>query len=197
MLAPYKYRHLLWALIAALDSGDFDHLDIEEVRQHAGSGSASQWFRQAFQKHDLSLLDEADWKKLDFEWSSIDNAIDAAWKFGVESKGISLIMAFVLQGLQTASRLDRPMKFAVEQVHKTGHRLNSPLIGPTVIRRKPRASWSRSPIRSNRRRTGAFTSNWSMDRFCSSTRPALPNTRPGSISRSAAAGCCCTNPGPM
>jgi hypothetical protein len=118
MLAPYKYRHLLWALIAALDSGDFDHLDIEEVRQHAGSGSAS----QAFQKYDLSLLDEADWKKLDFEWSSIDNTIDAAWKFGVENKGISLIMAFVLQGLQTASRLDRPMKFAAEQLHEAGHR---------------------------------------------------------------------------
>ena len=107
MLAPHKYRHLLWALIAALDSGDFDTLDIEEVELHAKGGSPSRWFQNKFGKYDLSMIDPADWKHLDFEWYSIDNAIDASRKFGVENKGISLILAFVLQGLQAAMHEER------------------------------------------------------------------------------------------
>jgi hypothetical protein len=100
MLPVYKYRHLLWVLISALDSGDFDTLAIEDVKRRAGNGEAGQWFKKTFSDYDLSMIDEQDWRELDEEWASMHNAIDASRKFGVDSKGIALLQAYALQGLQ-------------------------------------------------------------------------------------------------
>jgi hypothetical protein len=36
-----NYRFLLWQLIAALDSGKYDSLDIDEVKRHANAGTIS------------------------------------------------------------------------------------------------------------------------------------------------------------
>ena len=96
-----KYRSLLWELIAALDTGNCDGLDIEDVRLHARGGMIATYMHETFDKIvDFSFLSDQDWQSLNEDFASMENAIDANRKFGVSNKGISLLMAWTLQGIQ-------------------------------------------------------------------------------------------------
>ncbi|HEX4105083.1 MAG TPA: hypothetical protein VHX92_02510 [Rhizomicrobium sp.] len=96
-----KYRSLLWELIAALDTGKFDHLSIEDVRLHARGGTISKFLKGTLGSVcDFSLLTPQDLSSLDEEFASMENAINARKKFGVENKGIALLMGWALQGVQ-------------------------------------------------------------------------------------------------
>jgi hypothetical protein len=98
----YKYRFLLWQLIAALDTGKYDSLDIAEVRRHANAGTISAFLVDRFgADSDFSIFDPQDWVSISECMASIANAIDAQRKFGVSNKGISLLMAYALQALQS------------------------------------------------------------------------------------------------
>jgi len=95
------YRSLLWELIAVLDTGKFDKLSIDDVRQHARGGTISKFLQNELgSSADLSLLSDSDWKTLDEQVMSMDNATDASRKFGVKNRGIALLMAWALQGMQ-------------------------------------------------------------------------------------------------
>jgi hypothetical protein len=95
------YRFLLWQLIAAADTGDFDRLSIEDVRLHAKGGTISKFLQTTFAKvADFSIFKEEDWKEIDSTFQSMDNAINASRKFGVENRGLALLMAWSLQGVQ-------------------------------------------------------------------------------------------------
>jgi hypothetical protein len=96
-----KYRLLLWELVAALDTGKYDSLDIEEVRHHANAGTMPAFLIDTFDDLDFSMFEPNDWTVLAEEWASMANAIDARRKFGVENKGISLLLAYTLQSLQS------------------------------------------------------------------------------------------------
>jgi hypothetical protein len=103
-MKSYKYRFLLWQLIAALDTGNYDGLDIEEVKAHASAGTISKFLVDRFGAgSDFSLFEQPDWASFDETVASMANAIDAWRKFGVQNKGISLLMAYALQGLQMES----------------------------------------------------------------------------------------------
>ena len=51
-----SYRFLLWQLIAAADTGDFDKLSIEDVRLHARGGTTS---KSRSRKFGIGLKDMA------------------------------------------------------------------------------------------------------------------------------------------
>jgi hypothetical protein len=53
------------------------------------------------------MLDPKDWEHLDWEFVSMYNAIDASRKFGVDNKGIALLLGYVLQGMQGAMDEER------------------------------------------------------------------------------------------
>lgn len=95
-----SYRCLLWELIAALDTGKYDELSIEDVKLHARGGKISTFLQEQFADADFSLLKDEDWKSLNDEFASMENAIDSRRKFGVENRGLSLLMAWALQGVQ-------------------------------------------------------------------------------------------------
>jgi hypothetical protein len=95
-----KYRFLLWQLIAALDSGTYDRLDIEEVRRHANAGTMPAFFIDRFPDFDFSMFEPKDWTDVADTWASMANAIDAKRKFGVENKGMALLLGYTLQCLQ-------------------------------------------------------------------------------------------------
>lgn len=96
------YRFLLWQLIAALDTGKFDGLGIEDVRLQARGGRISRFLQDTFRDvADFSIFTDEDWRALDRDFENMDNAIDARRKFGVENRGISLLMAWALQGVQS------------------------------------------------------------------------------------------------
>jgi hypothetical protein len=99
-----KYRFLLWQLIAALDTGKYDGLSIEDVRLHARGGSIAKFLQQEFGTvADFSIFSDDDWRTLNEELASMENAIDASRKFGVENRGMSLLMAWTLEGVQMKS----------------------------------------------------------------------------------------------
>jgi len=96
-----KYRILLWQFIAALDTGKFDGLGIDDVRLHARGGITSKFLREQFSEvADFSAFTDEDWKSLNDEMASMENAIGAARKFGVENRGLSLLMAWALHGVE-------------------------------------------------------------------------------------------------
>ena len=104
-MTPHKYRFLLWEFVAALDTGKYDKLNIDDVRRHANAGTIPAFLVDRFGDDlDLSIYDPQDWTELSETWASIANAIDARRKFGVENKGIALLMAYTLQSLQSLER---------------------------------------------------------------------------------------------
>jgi hypothetical protein len=82
---PFKYKFLLWQLIAASDSGKYDTLSYEEVRRHANDGNAASFMKETFRgDFDLSVFEPSDWTTLNETWANIANAVDArrnlAWR---------------------------------------------------------------------------------------------------------------------
>ena len=95
------YRFLLWQLIAAADTGSFDGLSIDDVRLQARGGSISTFLQETFAEvADFSIFKAEDWKEIDGTFQSMENAINARRKFGVENRGLALLMAWTLQGVQ-------------------------------------------------------------------------------------------------
>ena len=107
-MKTYKYRFLLWQLIAALDTGKYDSLSIYEVKHHADAGTISAFLIDRFGgEADFSMFEPKDWTDINETWSSIANAVDASRKFGVENKGIALLMAYTLQSIQQQESEER------------------------------------------------------------------------------------------
>jgi hypothetical protein len=99
-----KYRFLLWQLIAAMDTGKYDHLRIDDVRLHARGETLSKFLQEQFGAvADFSIYSDQDWKSLNEEAASMENAIDARRKFGVNNRGVSLLMAWASQGVQNGT----------------------------------------------------------------------------------------------
>ena len=53
------------------------------------------------------MFEPKDWTDINETWSSIANAVDASRKFGVENKGIALLMAYTLQSIQQQESEER------------------------------------------------------------------------------------------
>ena len=91
-----KYRLLLSALIAALDSGKLENLNTGEVRLYARAGAISILLGGAFPgTAEASRLSEEDWKTLNREVAAM--AFQPA--DGAPGKGSALLMTWILQGL--------------------------------------------------------------------------------------------------
>jgi len=100
-MRPFKYNFVLWQLIAACDSGKYDTLSIDEVHRHADAGTIASFMMEKFGgDSDFSMFEPSDWTTIGETWSRIANAVDYSRKFGVDSKGICLLMAYALESLQ-------------------------------------------------------------------------------------------------
>lgn len=96
-----KYRSLLWELIAAFDGGDYGFLTAEHVQSHAHAGGISILLRSTFgATADFSFLSEDDWASLNDEVAAMMKMGDAPWPFVASRKGIALLMAIALQGIE-------------------------------------------------------------------------------------------------
>lgn len=96
-----QYRFLLWQLIAALHTREFDKLGISDVRLHARSGTISKFLQETFANvADFSIFKNEDWAVIDRDFGDMENAIDSSRKFGVENRGLALLMAWTLEGVQ-------------------------------------------------------------------------------------------------
>jgi len=96
-----KYRSLLWELIAASDGGNYEFLTAEHVQSHARASGISMLLKSTFgATADFSFLSEDDWANLNSEVAAMMRADDAPWSLVARRKGVALLMAFALQGIE-------------------------------------------------------------------------------------------------
>jgi hypothetical protein len=96
-----KYRSLLWELIAASDTAGPDFLTVEDVQLHARAGAISILLGNIFgATADFSFLSQNDWTDLNYEVAAMMNTEDAPRMFVAKKKGITLLMALALQGIE-------------------------------------------------------------------------------------------------
>ena len=103
-MKAHKYRFLLWQFIGAMDTGKYDSLTLEEVHRHADAGTIPAFLVDRFGSDlDLSMIEPQDWAEISERWANISNAVDSRRKFGVENRGICLLLAYTLECLQNFS----------------------------------------------------------------------------------------------
>lgn len=86
---------------AAIDSGKYDHITNSAVQDEIAAGTIFQFLRDKLGTDiDLSLLDAKKEAQLLTEWQDMVNAIDARRKMGIENRGLTLLMGYLLEGIQ-------------------------------------------------------------------------------------------------
>jgi len=99
-----RFTYLSFELNALLDEGKF--LEITEVQDSIENESIFDFLKEKFVgKIDLSLYREEDKKELMDFFKGLSNVVDARRKFGVEKNGISLLLAYCIEGIQQLKRL--------------------------------------------------------------------------------------------
>lgn len=95
----------MWEFIAASDMEKYDSVTATEVARSAEAGTIRAFLQERFGSDlDFSLLKPEDWAAVTETWANLANAVDARRKFGVQNRGVSLLMAYTLQSLQTLER---------------------------------------------------------------------------------------------
>ena len=93
--------HLAFQLNAAIDDGAYDHLSVAEVKDEIEAGRIFEFLQERLGGDlDLSLLDPPARAELLEQWRDLALAVDERRKFGVRSRGLSLLVAYLLEGVQ-------------------------------------------------------------------------------------------------
>lgn len=88
-------------LNAAMDSGRYDDLAISEIKSKIENGTIFDFLRQRLGSDiDLSILTKDDEAELLAEWRDLLAAVNAHRKMGVEMRGLPLLVAYLLEGIQ-------------------------------------------------------------------------------------------------
>ena len=90
---------------SAIYTGRYDDLSIEEVRREIQAGTIFRFLAKKLGTDiDLSILDDRTEAELLAEWQDMEIAIPARKKFGVENRGLPLLAAYLLEGIQRRAR---------------------------------------------------------------------------------------------
>lgn len=96
-----RLTNLAFQLNALMDENPADDLSIDEVKRQIEDDTFFEFLELRYQgKIDLSLLDESDRSELLNEWKDLVNAVSERRKFGVQNHGLSLAIAYIVEGLQ-------------------------------------------------------------------------------------------------
>jgi len=94
-----KFTSLSFDLNSLLDQKKF--IDIKKIEDHIESGNIFAFLKEKFgDEIDLSLYGEEDKKYLIEFFKNLLNAVDPHRKFGVENNGITLLLAYCIEGIQ-------------------------------------------------------------------------------------------------
>lgn len=96
--------YLGFILNAALDSGKYDHITIQEVRQRVEEGTILEYLNGELDHGIDEFSSPEDRAELVDYWQTLANVADSRRKFGVDRNGICLLVAYVLEGLQYVCR---------------------------------------------------------------------------------------------
>lgn len=88
-------------LNAAMDSGRYDDLLIGEIKKEIENGTIFDFLRQRLGNDlDFSILRKTDEAELLAEWQDILMAVNERRKMGIEKRGLTLLIAYLLEGIQ-------------------------------------------------------------------------------------------------
>lgn len=89
---------------AAIDNRELEDLSIDTVRRKIKAGTVLAFLRHSIQHMDLTHLTHETEAELLEEWQDINVAVNAQRKFGVEHRGLTLLMAFLIEVMQRSAR---------------------------------------------------------------------------------------------
>ena len=92
---------LCFYLNSAMDSSNYDDISKSEVQDQIVAGTIFQFLRQRLGADiDLSILDADREAELLEEWQDMVAAINERKKMGIENRGLTLLIAYLLEGIQ-------------------------------------------------------------------------------------------------
>lgn len=84
----------------AIDNRELEDLSIDTVRRKIEASTILAFLRRGIRDMDLTHLTAETEAELLVEWQDINIAVNARRKFGVEHRGLTLLMAFLIEGMQ-------------------------------------------------------------------------------------------------
>lgn len=88
-------------LNGAIDSGRYDDLTIDVIKDEIEKGTVFDFLRRRLGADiDLSILVKADEAELLAEWQDLLIAVNERRKMSVEKRGLTLLVAYLLEGIQ-------------------------------------------------------------------------------------------------
>ncbi|WP_018427713.1 hypothetical protein [Hoeflea sp. 108] len=88
-------------LNGAIDTGRYDDLTVAEAKTEIGNGTIFDFLRQRLGNDiDLSILTKEDEAELLSEWQDLLAAVNERRKMGIEMRGLPLLIAYLLEGIQ-------------------------------------------------------------------------------------------------
>jgi hypothetical protein len=97
----YKFTWLLWQFNMMLDSGNYDTVTVGDIKTKIYDGSLPDYLRKYVPDADFSMIAHEDWGYLTHEWRGLADVIDEDRKMGVVNRGICLLLAYTINGLQS------------------------------------------------------------------------------------------------
>ena len=106
--------YLLFEINAAIDSGKYNNITMDEIKKHIEEGDIFDFLNQEVKEMDLSLLDDTDILILGIVKRLQDISIVLSGqerrKCGIEKTGLCLLLAYVIemvqQGLQEIEKIN-------------------------------------------------------------------------------------------
>ena len=85
----------------ALGSGKYDNITIDDVKKEIRKKNILNYLEEKLGSDlDISLWNDEYREEIQSEWYDCEEAIDEKRKLAVQDKGLSLIMAYLLQSIQ-------------------------------------------------------------------------------------------------
>lgn len=92
-------------LNGALGSGKYDDISIAEVKGRIRNHTIFDYLKEKLGMDvDLSNLSPEDRQELNDEWERTADAVDESRKFCVDRNGLCLLVAYILEGIQSRAR---------------------------------------------------------------------------------------------
>lgn len=89
---------------AAIDNRELEDLSIDTVRREIEAGTILAFLRRGIRDMDLTLLNPETEAELLKEWQDINALVNTRRKLGVEHRGLTLLMALLIEGMQRRAR---------------------------------------------------------------------------------------------
>ena len=95
-----KFTSLGFYLNSLIDKGEF--IELEETRDHIENKTLFSWLNNKYKYSiDTSLYTSEELNEIITFFEGLSNNVDEERKFGISKNGLSLLLAYCLEGLQT------------------------------------------------------------------------------------------------